>query len=295
LRGLAPKEALGLILAGAPRLDAPVRGSLSLAGQSALRRLPAGLAVTQRLDLSSCSSLTALPEDLHTGSLVVRDCRSLESLPEGLTTSFLDASNCTSLVRWPSQARIEHGHVILRNCAALPGLPSWLERVARLDLSGCVNVRSLPPGLEIHSFLDVAGSGLTGLPPSLRGVELRWRGVRIDERIAFHPETIRPEQVLSEPNAERRRVLIERLGYERFLEAVQPEVLDRDTDPGGPRSLLRVALQSDEPLVCLVVKCPSTARRYILRVPPSMESCHQAAAWIAGFDDPSLYRPVIET
>jgi hypothetical protein len=85
------------------------------------------------------------------------------------------------------------------------------------------------------------------------------------------------------------------VGYERFLEAVQPEVLDRDTDPGGPRSLLRVALQNDEPLVCLAVRCPSTARQYILRVPPAMESCHQAAAWIAGFDDPRLYAPVIET
>jgi hypothetical protein len=44
-----------------------------------------------------------------------------------------------------------------------------------------------------------------------------------------------------------------------------------------------------------VVACPSTGRRYALRVPPTMRSCRQAAAWTAGFDNPDLYRPLIET
>jgi hypothetical protein len=26
-----------------------------------------------------------------------------------------------------------------------------------------------------------------------------------------------------------------------------------------------------------------------------MKTCHQAAAWMAGFDDPALYSPKIET
>jgi hypothetical protein len=41
--------------------------------------------------------------------------------------------------------------------------------------------------------------------------------VNIDRRIAFHPETIRVEEVLDERNAERRRVLLDRYGYGRFL------------------------------------------------------------------------------
>jgi hypothetical protein len=199
------------------------------------------------------------------------------------------------LARWPSRADVAHGHVVLRNCVALTALPPWLRRVARLDVSGCVGIRSLPEGLEVASFVDVAGSGLTSLPRSLAGVELRWRGVRVDERVAFHPEAIDPSEVLAEPNAERRRVLLDRVGYDRFLEAVQPEVLDRDTDPGGPRALIRVAMTNDEPLVCLVVSCPSTARRYVLRVPPATTTCRQGAAWIAGFDDPNDYAPIIET
>jgi hypothetical protein len=51
----------------------------------------------------------------------------------------------------------------------------------------------------------------------------------------------------------------------------------------------------DEPLMCLAVKCPSTGRDYFLRVPPTMRTCHQAAVWIAGYDDPSDYKPLVET
>jgi hypothetical protein len=126
-------------------------------------------------------------------------------------------------------------------------------------------------------------------------VQLRWRGVIVDERIAFYPETITAQQILEERNVERRRVLLERLGYERFLLEAQVQVLSQDQDAGGERRLLHVPLQNDEPLVCLEVRCPSTDRRYLIRVPPTMCQCHQAAAWIAGFDNPDHYRPLIET
>ena len=71
--------------------------------------------------------------------------------------------------------------------------------------------------------------------------------------------------------------------------------LDKDSDAGGVRRLLRVEFAGDEPLVCLNVFCPSTGRQYMLRVPPQMRHCHAAAAWIAGFDNPDEYQPVQET
>jgi hypothetical protein len=43
------------------------------------------------------------------------------------------------------------------------------------------------------------------------------------------------------------------------------------------------------------VNCPSTARSYFIRVPPHVTTCHHAAAWIAGFNDPNQYEPVVET
>jgi hypothetical protein len=119
--------------------------------------------------------------------------------------------------------------------------------------------------------------------------------VPVDERIAFRPESITAEEILNEPNAERRRVLLERLGYEAFLGRAHAELLDRDRDAGGERRLLRVRMLGDEALVCVSVICPSTGRQYVLRVPPTMKSCRQAVAWTAGFDDPGAYRPVRET
>ena len=69
----------------------------------------------------------------------------------------------------------------------------------------------------------------------------------------------------------------------------------KDEDAGGPRQLLRIELEGDEPLVGLACCCPSTGRQYFIRVPPATKTCHQAAAWIAGFDDPKLYKPALET
>ena len=129
------------------------------------------------------------------------------------------------------------------------------------------------------------------LPAQMGDTRLRWRGVRIDQRVAFQPESLTASEILQERNAELRRVKIERMGALEFAQQANAQVLDEDRDPGGPRRLLRIDLQEDEPLVGLNCRCPSTGREYLLRVPPQMKSCHQAAAWIAGFDDPSDYHP----
>ena len=117
----------------------------------------------------------------------------------------------------------------------------------------------------------------------------------INERIAFHPERITVNEILSAANAELRRVLLERVGLDRFLSEAGAEVLDQDRDAGGERRLLRVPMSGDEDLVCVLVHCPSTSRRYILRVPPTMKTCHQAIAWTAGFENPDDYSPLVET
>ena len=89
--------------------------------------------------------------------------------------------------------------------------------------------------------------------------------------------------------------MLERMGYGAFLSHADAIVLDSDEDPGGERRLLKVPQENDEDLLCLAVYCPSTARQYILRVPPTMRTCRQAAAWIAGFDNVDDYQPIAET
>lgn len=291
--------------------------AIDLNGQSSIRELPSGWRVydanlagtsietipddwqiESRLDLTGCDRLERLPDGLTLGTLILRGCTALTALPERLDTWFLDLSGCWALQNWPKQAKLRGGRLRLRGCSALRELPDYLGTLSGVDIRDCPNLTRLPDNLRISGWLDIGHSGITHesqLPASLARVTLRWGGVDIDRRIAFQPESISVSEVLQESNAERRRVLLDRVGYGRFLLEARAEKLDGDRDPGGPRELLRVVMQGDEDLVAMSCFCPSTGRQYFLRVPPATRTCRQAAAWIAGFDNPDEYTPIIET
>jgi hypothetical protein len=270
-----------------------VANELNVSG-TAIEELPA-LRVALRLEANQCQRLKRLPAGLKVGILSLRECPALEALPAGLDVSFLDVSGCVSLRTLPDDFRIEGGRLRVRDCPRLRSLPAHLGRLAQLDVAGCLNITELPESLTVSSWIDIGGAGLTALPPHLDGDGLRWRGVPIDARIAFRPETLSHEEVLAERNAERRRVMLERYGLDRFMADAAAETLDEDHDAGGKRRLLRLKLEGDEDLVCVTVVCPSTERQFVLRVPPTMRTCRQAIAWTAGFDDPDSYNPMIET
>lgn len=245
--------------------------SLLLPG-SRLTEIPAGLHVEYMLNLDGSTSLTRLP-DLLVRELILRNCTSLEHLPDDLEADLLDVSGCTRL-QWQGFALVE---------------------VTCLNISGCPQITYLPEWLSVSGEIDIAGTGLIELPRWLKQCRLLWRGVRIDARIAFHPESISPEEIVRERNVERRRVMLERMGWEKFLASVPRRTIASDTDPGGSRSLFQFTFRDGEELLVLSVSCPSTGRRYFLRVPPWVRTCHEAAAWVAGFDDPDEYSPVLET
>ena len=185
------------------------------------------------------------------------------------------------------------GHLDLRGAVDLYHLPENLT-CESLDISDCINLTTLPPGLHVTYWIELAGSGITHLPPG-HGFVLRWRGVPVSDRVAFESQLITGQDILNTENVELRRVLIERLGYEKFLQQVGGVIRHTDRDAGGERQLICVAFEDDEPLMVLRVTCPSTGHIHLLRVPPDMRTCHQAAAWIAGFDNPDDYQPLIET
>lgn len=300
LVGKPPSEAVAgildlTLLKDASLLPARLECHTLIWKDSPLVELPPGIHVRHRLDLSGSRLLQRLPASLAVSVLTLTNCTSLAALPENLQVDFLTLDGCTALRHWPDSAQATIGTVSARGCSALERLPAKLGPVSSLNLRDCTRLRSLPPGIKVRSWIDIGGTGIDSLPESLQGVGLRWRGVPVSPQIAFFPETLKPVEALQETNAEVRRVMIERIGFERFLREVNAEVLHQDTDPGGPRQLLRVALQDDEPLVCVSVRCPSTARHYLIRVPPTMRTCHQALAWTAGFDNPDDYRPVVET
>ncbi len=265
------------------------------AHNTGIESVPDAWKVEFRLDLSSCQQLRELPRGFRTGSLVLNGCTALETLPENLSVYFLDLRGCSSFHSWPQKGEIRMGNLNVSGCARLESLPEWLGALSQLDVSGCSNLRALPDSLRVTSWIEVADSGLTDLPPSLRESPLRFRGVPVSYQEVFEHESLSPLDVLGESNTERRRVLLELLGYERFIQEAKAKTLDSDSDAGGERKLLRVDLQDDEPLVVLAVFCPSTGHQYTLRVPPKTSTCRHAAAWIAGFDNPDDYAPLKET
>lgn len=267
---------------------------LDLLGTS-IEQIPDNVTVSNRMILENCRQLTRLPDNLTVGSLNLKDCVALKELPKGLNVTFLDIEGCSSLRKLPEDLTLNGGRLNARDCYWLSTLPENLGDVAELDLAGCLNLARLPDGLNITSWIDIAGTSITELPERFDHVGLRWRGVAISRRIIFEPETLTPDEIFNEKNAEVRRVMMERYGYENLMEAANAIVLDEDEDRGGPRRLLKVEIEDDEDLVVVDVRCPSTGHRFFLRVPPTMQSCHQAVAWTAGFDDPSLYNPQIET
>lgn len=184
------------------------------------------------------------------------------------------------------------GHLNLSGASQLYRLPENLT-CESLDIGDCANLTYLPKGLHVTHWIELGGSGIASLAAG-HGFVLRWRGVQVSDRIIFEAESITGQDILNTNNVELRRVLLDRLGYEKFLQQVGGLIRDRDRDAGGERQLIYIPFDDDEPLMVLKVICPSTKHLHILRVPPYMQTCHQAAAWVAGFDNPDDYNPLIE-
>lgn len=311
-----------LVLSGDPNLttfDQPteVNGSLLLARCVNLTGLPPNLRVDWELDLSNCESLRQLPPGLHVGrDLCLRGCTKLASLPKDL---FVGRA------------------LVLAGCLSVE-LPEGLRVGGDLILTGCPQIRSLPRGLHVGGCLRLdrplakpEGASISRV--AIRGVEiptdLLWNpekitlemilpklGTRGRRRRRREPSAHQPRMLVDMENVERRRLLLELYGLERFIRDIHAAVVDavntdefvvvRDgrtlmskiTGLKGAR-LHRVALPDDEPLVMLELQNstpePDGSRKtYMLRVPPHMRTCREAVAW--SFDLPADgYAPSVET
>lgn len=115
-----------------------------------------------------------------------------------------------------------------------------------------------------------------------------WHGLRVPKELITEPITL--EQIENERNAEIRRMMMERYGYDRYIQDTNAVKVSEDSFG----ILWRKELTGDEPVVMVQVKDPSTDRQYFLRVPPSTKTPHEAIAWT--FDmSPKLYNPKFES
>ena len=117
-----------------------------------------------------------------------------------------------------------------------------------------------------------------------------WHGVRCPERYLLGKLT--RADWLREQDVERRRVIEERLGPEHFIALVG----ERCIHHSKRGMLMEIDLPGDPERVAhyLKVRDPSTGRRYYLRVPPSITTADEAAAWTFGLEV-STFQPDQET
>ena len=120
-------------------------------------------------------------------------------------------------------------------------------------------------------------------------------GVRVPSDVVENPESLTKDRILTEPNAEIRRVMIERIGNEKFLSIAGARAIHEDQRG----KLFRIELPGDEPMV-LVQVVNSTpepdghSKLYTLRVPAEIRRASEAIAWTFGLKEKD-YAPAEET
>jgi len=91
-----------------------------------------------------------------------------------------------------------------------------------------------------------------------------WDGLVLPQRYVCDPVSV--AWIDAEENAEYRRVLLNRMGVERYLAEAGAETVDEDAFG----KLIRRPVKGGEPIMAVVVTCPTSGRTYTLGVHPEV-------------------------
>ncbi len=171
----------------------------------------------------------------------------------------------------------------------LPAEIGQLQSLETLDLFHN-QLTSIPTEIgQIHSLrmLQLCGNSIEDLSTLAnhpnQDLEVYCFGVNLPRRYWTHSEEWKAEWLITEKNAEIRRMLLQRLGYDRIIEELGAIEIDRYRE----YTLLKIDADVDvEPIHLLKMTCPSTAHIHVLRVPPDLDSAREAICWINWYIDP---------
>lgn len=137
-------------------------------------------------------------------------------------------------------------------------------------------------------------------------------GVAVNEKIVEKPETLTVKDIEDETNAEVRRIMIDRYGWDtthdrgHSPDGQEPGVGKYIMDAGAEEIhrdkwgvLYKKTVDGDEDIITVKVENSTPepngdVKSYWLRVPPETTTAHQAVAWTFGVE-PEQYEPKIET
>lgn len=144
------------------------------------------------------------------------------------------------------------------------------------------------PPCEVHlneelDFHNVGGPAIrwkTGLTRCF------YEGREIDARYGVPVEDWNPRWLLEEGNAEIRRMILREVGAERVLDGLDSDLVhsSKEVYVGAGGELFEDHLELHqiegdvdvEPIRILLCSCPSSGRRYAIRVDPTTETCEEA-------------------
>jgi internalin A len=113
-----------------------------------------------------------------------------------------------------------------------------------------------------------------------------YHGVKLPENYGkVHPSEWQSQWLLTEDNAELRRVLIQGIGYDRIIQELAAEQIDSWQE----YALLKIDNADVEPIYLLKMTCPSTGFIHALRVPFNLTSAREAIGWVNGGIDPEEF------
>ncbi len=114
-----------------------------------------------------------------------------------------------------------------------------------------------------------------------------WQGIAVPAKLAASRDDLSAEQIARIDNQELRRIALERLGWQRFIETANAEL--RAQDDYGKLWSTQIRLDGERAQVVEVVNATpepdGSYRRYFLRVPPQVRTAREAVAWTFGFED----------
>ncbi len=118
-----------------------------------------------------------------------------------------------------------------------------------------------------------------------------WKGVQVPQNVIEKPDQITSESITKETNAEVRRVMIERYGYNRYIKDFGGTLVNEDATgklwkTSERTKVGRKTVRSDEIAVVEVVngtrEPDGTFKHYFLSVPPEMKTATESVAWTYG-------------
>jgi hypothetical protein len=106
--------------------------------------------------------------------------------------------------------------------------------------------------------------------------QYHWHGTQVYPIVILKPDTVPVGEIMAESNMERRRAILDRIGWDRVLRDLKATVIMTD-DTG---ELLELQLHDDNGRAArfLRVKDSSTDRAYVIRTHPTVKSCREGLA-----------------